>query len=143
MEIKRISKWSDMTLVKEKDIEDFLKEKSRIGATVIQVVSENGIFIIEFVHKDLIEEYREEQSPKFKTDKVEYIEELKTKEDKELESALDTIFTNDPLRKYSGCKLRDMFDNHDAESINWYLNNLHNKYICDKIKLIVESGYSR
>lgn len=143
MEIKRISKWSDMTILKEKDIEGFLTSKSQSDSTVIQVVYENGIFIVEYILRDYIEEYREEQSPKFKTDKVEYVEELKTKEDKELESALDTVFTNDPLRKYSGCKLRDMFDNHDAESINWYLNNLHNKYICDKIKLIVESGYSR
>lgn len=144
MEIKRISKFSDIMIIERKELNDFNKKFDR---KIIQVVSENDLICVEYILDGFDEEYIEEQTPKFKTeskaDSISYVEELKTKEDKELESALDTVFTNDPLRKYSGCTLREMFDNHDEQSINWYLNNLHNKYICDKIKLIVQSGYSR
>lgn len=65
----------------------------------------------------------------------------KTKEQMELETALDTQLLKDPLGKYNNCNLRVPFDNRDKEWIDWVLENMHNKFIRDKVELIKRSGY--
>lgn len=65
----------------------------------------------------------------------------KTEEEKDLETALDTVLITDPLGKYSGCNLRHPFDVKDKDWIDWVLKNMHNKFIRDKVELIKRAGY--
>lgn len=61
----------------------------------------------------------------------------------ELDDALDTVLLKDPQSKYGGKTLREIFDKHDEEWVSWTLENMHNKYIRDKVKFILDSGYWR
>ena len=133
MEIKRLSKWSniiDASMAKDK------LEK------VIQIVCNDDatVCFIEYIPEEYIDNYIAEQSG-MTVVKNNIIEPVKSEADKELETALDTQLLNDPLGKYNGCNLRVPFDRKDTDWIDWCLKNMHNKYIRDKIQLIKNSGY--
>lgn len=109
---------------------------------VIQIVCNDDctVCFLEYIPEKYIDNYIAEQSGMTLADKN-IIEPVKSEADKELETALDTKLINDPLGKYNGCNLRVPFDRNDTEWIEWCLNNMHNKFIRDKIELIKKSGY--
>ena len=133
MEIKRISKYSNIT---------FLRENEHLldGNKVIQIVAtENANFLlVEYIPAKDIDKYYEEQSG---TALKETVAPVKSEAQKELETALDTMLNNDPRQKYTGCNLRVPFDRGDWEWINWCLDNMHNEFIRKRIELIKNSGY--
>ena len=105
---------------------------------VIQLVADENYVAVEYVELDNINKYIEEQTGPLPKDEI---TPMKSREQKELETALDTVLNNDPLGRYNGCNLRVPFDKGDAQWVEWVLENMHNKFIKDKVKLIKESGY--
>lgn len=141
MEIKRLSKYSQIIAVR---IEDF----KSIGTTGkdknIQIIIDDKFALIEYIPNEMIESYLlEGRKDIMPTDKEAPFDSFpkKTQEEMELENALDTVLNNDPLGRYNGCNLRVPFDKGDTQWIDWVLVNMHNKFIKDKVKLIKESGY--
>lgn len=143
MEIKRISKYSNIAVLKIEDV----KSLGNAGCDkVIQIVADERFIAVEFIPKEFIESYLLENTKGLTpTDKEAPFDTFpkKTQEEMELETALDTVLNNDPLGRYNGCNLRVPFDKRDEQWINWVLENMHNKFIKDKVKLIKESGYGQ
>lgn len=140
MEIKRISKFSQIKLLNFEEINKLDK--------VIQAmkIDDYQLFLVEFIPNEFIESYLLEntkQGALIPTDKEAPFDSSpqKTQEQMELETALDTVLNNDPLGRYNGCNLRVPFDKGDTQWVEWVLANMHNKFIKDKVKLIKESGY--
>lgn len=133
--ITRISKYSSIILI-GKDIGIDITDKK-----IIQIVSPDdcSLFICEYIPKENLELYYSEQSADINSKKIEPV---KSKEEIELENALDTQLNHDPLGRYSGCNLREIFENGDKDWIIWALNNMRNKYILDKVKLIYDKNYA-
>lgn len=145
MEIKRISKFSNIAVLKIEDI----KSLGDAGCDkVIQIVTDEKFIALEFIPKEFIESYLLEnakQGTLTPTDKEAPFDTFpkKTQEEMELETALDTVLNNDPLGRYNGCNLRVPFDKRDEQWVEWVLANMHNKFIKDKVALIKASGYGR
>lgn len=143
MEIRRISKYSNIAVLKIEDI----KSLGDAGCDkVIQVVMDERFVAVEFIPNEFLESYLLEntkQGALILTDKEAPFDSFpqKTQEQMELETALDTVLNNDPLGRYNGCNLRVPFDKGDAQWVEWVLENMHNKFIKDKVKLIKGSGY--
>lgn len=137
MEIKRISKYSQILAISTKDWENS-KTRVKDDLKVIQVVIDENFMLYEYIPDSLIEKYYEEQSG---TAMKETVAPVKSEAQKELETALDTMLNNDPRQKYTGCNLRVPFDRGDWEWINWCLENMHNEFIRKRIELIKNSGY--
>lgn len=140
MEIKRISKYSKIKIL---NFENFNDEEKIIQAVKIE---NHNCFMVEFIPEEFIESYLLENTKGLTpTGKEEPFDTFpkKTQEEMELETALDTVLNNDPLGRYNGCNLREPFDKQDYKWIDWVLENMHNKFIKDKVKLIKESGYGR
>lgn len=140
MEIKRISKFSQIKLLNFEEINKLDK--------VIQAmkIDDYQLFLVEFIPNEFIESYLLEntkQGALIPTDKEAPFDSFpqKTQEQMELETALDTVLNNDPLGRYNGCNLRVPFDKGDKQWVEWVLENMHNKFIRDKVKLIKESSY--
>ena len=134
MEIKRISKYSKICVLGQ-HIPD--------GSKCIQAVSnEDGRFgFIEYIEADNIADYIAEQSGMSPTTNSAPIEPVKSESQKELETALNTVLTNDPRGKYSGCMLKEPFDNGDRDWIEWCLSHMQNKFIRNRIELIYKANY--
>ena len=134
LEIKRISAFSNISI-------------SSIWPTdskIIQVITDqdHNITYVEYILPEDVPNYIIEQTGK--CGKVEnYVENSKSEAQKELETALDTVLDNDPLKKYSGYRLREIFDCGDFEWVDWVLKYMHNKFIRDKVELIRKSGYGK
>lgn len=143
MEIRRISKFSNIAVLKIEDV----KSLGDAGCDkVIQVVTDERFVAVEFIPNNMIESYLLEntkQGTLTPTGKEAPFDSFpqKTQEQMELETALDTVLNNDPLGRYNGCNLRVPFDKGDAQWVEWVLENMHNKFIKDKVKLIKGSGY--
>ena len=140
MEIKRISKYSQIKLLNFEEINKLEK--------VIQAmkIDDYQLFLVEYIPNEFIESYLLENTKGLTpTDKETPFSTFpkKTQEEIELETALDTVLNNDPLGRYNGCNLRVPFDKRDEQWVEWVLANMHNKYIKDKVKLIKESGYGK
>lgn len=140
MEMKRLSKFSKIKILDIKEINELEK--------VIQInkVEDYSLYIVEFIPNEFIESYLLEntkQGSLTPTDKEAPFDSFpqKTQEQMELEIALDTVLNNDPLGRYNGCNLRVPFDKGDKQWVEWVLENMHNKFIKDKVKLIKGSGY--
>lgn len=59
----------------------------------------------------------------------------------EFENSLDTIINNDPFgAKYSGHTIREIFEKGDRQWIDTALSKMHNQFIVNKIKYILERG---
>ncbi len=143
MEIRRISKFSKIAVLK---IEDVKSLGDSDCDKVIQIVTDERFVAVEFIPKEFIESYLLENTKGLTpTDKESPFDTFpkKTQEEMELETALDTVLNNDPLGRYNGCNLRVPFDKRDEQWIEWVLANMHNKFIKDKVKLIKESGYGQ
>lgn len=143
MEMKRLSKYSNIDVFDK--LED-LQRMLRLKIKIVQVKIEDGYFACEYVNDDMLESYLLENTKGLTpTDKEAPFDTFpkKTQEEMELETALDTVLNNDPLGRYNGCNLREPFDKQDYKWIDWVLENMHNKFIKDKVKLIKESGYGR
>lgn len=134
MEIKRISKWSNIDIFTTEDFKQIRYIK------ILQVVADERYIGIEYISEAYIDKYIEEQSG---TALKETVAPVKSEAQKELETALDTMLNNDPRQKYTGCNLRVPFDRGDWEWINWCLDNMHNEFIRKRIELIKNSGYGR
>lgn len=141
MEIKRLSKYSQIVAIR---IEDF----KSIGTTGkdknIQIIMDDKFALIEYIPFEMIESYLLENTKGLTpTDKEAPFDTFpkKTQEEMELETALDTVLNNDPLGRYNGCNLRVPFDKKDEQWVEWVLANMHNKFIKDKVALIKASGY--
>lgn len=132
MEIKRISKYSQITQVLDRDIFD---------KKVIQVVVDDGLVFAEYIPDEYLEDYIAEQSGMSPATNSAPIEPVKSDAQKELETALNTVLTNDPRGKYSGCMLKEPFDNGDRDWIEWCLLHMQNKFIRNRIEIIYKSGY--
>ena len=131
MEIKRISKYSNMGLITfASGFTEFIPDNIRI----IQIVNDDKCIAYEYVNIQDIDKYIKEQSSTA-------VAPVKSEAQKELETALDTMLNNDPRQKYTGCNLRVPFDRGDWEWINWCLDNMHNEFIRKRIELIKNSGY--
>lgn len=144
MEIKRISKYSNIAVLKIEDV----KSLGDAGCDkVIQVVTDERFIAVEFIPNEFLESYllenggrREDLKPTNEETPFD-AQPRKTQAQMELETALDTILNNDPMGKYNGCNLRVPFDRGDTDWIEWVLKNMHNKFIRDKVALIKASGY--
>lgn len=145
MEIKRISKYSQIIAIR---IEDF----KSIGTTGkdknIQILMDDKFALIEYIPFEMIESYLLENTKQgllTPTDNEAPFDSFpqKTQEQMDLETALDTVLNNDPLGRYNGCNLRVPFDKGDTQWVEWVLANMHNKFIKDKVKLIKASGYGQ
>lgn len=109
---------------------------------VIQVEEFCGLIFIEYIEYDLeVEDFTKYKSVELTPLLDETPFDKKTEEEKDLETALDTVLITDPLGKYSGCNLRQPFNDKNKEWIEWVLKNMHNKFIRDKVELIKRSGY--
>lgn len=140
MEMKRISKYSQIKLL---NFEEINKHNKVIQAMKID---DYQLFLVEYIPDEFIESYLLENTKGLTpTDKEAPFDTFpkKTQEEMELETALDTVLNNDPLGRYNGCNLREPFDKQDYKWIDWVLENMHNKFIKDKVKLIKESGYGQ
>ena len=61
--------------------------------------------------------------------------------DMDFENSLDTIINKDPFgAKYSGRAIREIFENGDREWLDIALSKMHNAFIVDKLKYILERG---
>jgi len=143
MEIRRISKYSNIAVLKIEDV----KSLGDAGCDkVIQIVADERFIAVEFIPQEFIESYLLENTKGLTpTDKETPFDtfQKKTQEEMELETALDTVLNNDPLGRYNGCNLRVPFDKKDEQWVEWVLANMHNKFIKDKVALIKASGYGR
>lgn len=140
MEMKRISKYSQIKLL---NFEEINKHNKVIQAMKID---DYQLFLVEYIPDEFIKSYLLENTKGLTpTDKEAPFDTFpkKTQEEMELETALDTVLNNDPLGRYNGCNLREPFDKQDYKWIDWVLENMHNKFIKDKVKLIKESGYGQ
>lgn len=140
MEIKRISKYSKIKLL---NFEEINKQEKVIQAIKID---DYQLFLVEYIPNEDIEKYMTENTGRTELTQTEEetpfdTQPRKTKEQMDLETALDTILNKDPMGKYDGCNLRIPFDRGDIEWIDWVLKNMHNKFIRDKVELIKVSGY--
>lgn len=140
MEIKRISKYSKIKLL---NFEEINKQEKVIQAIKID---DYQLFLVEYIPNEDIEKYMTENTGRTELTQTEEetpfdAQPRKTKEQMDLETALDTILNKDPMGKYDGCNLRIPFDRGDIEWIDWVLKNMHNKFIRDKVELIKVSGY--
>ena len=122
-----------------------LKETSKLGEILFNTTIENklihlqiidDILIVEYIPKENMEQYIGEKAQPTSTEQA-----GKSKEEQDIENALDTVLNNDPRGKYNGCLLRDIFDNHDNEWVEWCLKNMHNEFIRSRVELIKNSGY--
>lgn len=50
----------------------------------------------------------------------------------------EVVIMNDPLGKYNGCSIGDVFDAKDTKWIDWCLKNMKNSFIKDRVKYIAE-----
>lgn len=140
MEIKRISKLSEITLFqgnKEYPIEFFGESYDLEGAKIIQIVKEEDILAIEYIPKDKITAYESG------IDKIEQSqEEPRTINhvDAKLFEARKTVLNKDIFAggKYSGKEIGYIIDN-DPEYIDMYLQKSTNTYIKDKIQYILDN----
>lgn len=137
MEIKRISKYSQIKLL---NIDEFNKQANIIQAVKIE---DYQLFFVEYIPEQYKEEYILENYKNTENKNTDDNVQMKTQDEMALETALDTVLNNDPLGRYNGCNLREPFDKQDYKWIDWVLENMHNKFIKDKVKLIKESGYGR
>lgn len=137
LQLVRISKFSTMAIMKSsnKTLDEIFSDKK-----IIQLMADENYVAVEYVELDSINQYIAEQTGPLPKDEI---TPMKSREQKELETALDTVLNNDPLGRYNGCNLRVPFDKGDAQWVEWVLENMHNKFIKDKVKLIKESGYGQ
>lgn len=135
LQLVRISKFSTMAIMKSsnKTLDEIFSDKK-----IIQLVADENYVAVEYVELDSINQYIAEQIGPLPKDEI---TPMKSREQKELETALDTVLLKDPLGRYNNCNLRVPFDKEDTEWIEWTLENMHNKFIRDKIQLIKSSGY--
>lgn len=141
MEMKRISKHSNIGIKTTRMELNFNPD-----IKIIQIIVEEPFIIFEYIPKENIEKYMEENTGRTELTQTEEetpfdAQPKKTKEQMDLETALDTILNKDPMGKYDGCNLRIPFDRGDIEWVDWVLKNMHNKFIRDKVELIKVSGY--
>lgn len=80
---------------------------------------------------------------------IEYISKLeenlndepKSKNDIDFENYLDTTINKDPFGgKYSGMKIKSIFENGDKQWLETALKEMKNEFIKDRLKYIVERG---
>lgn len=65
---------------------------------------------------------------------------LKSEDDMQFENYLDTIILRDPFGKYSGKMIREIFENGDEKWLDTAFERMHNTFILDKLKFIVDRG---
>ena len=129
---KAISKYSNLHVFKNLEDWEAYLQKCDGEVLVIQVaITSNNNLIVETVFSPLLEKYRNETKIVDKTE-----EKVKTKQEQDLENALDTVLNKDPFGDvYSGWKLKDIVDT-DPEWIDKAIKDLKNTFIKDKLILI-------
>ena len=128
--LKVTSKYSNLYCFKNlHECEEFCKSLPK--GFIIQFGFHEDYILIETVNLADLEKYRNETKL---VDKNE--EKVKTKQEQDLENALDTVLNKDPFGDvYSGWKLKDIMEN-DPEWIDKAIKDLKNTFIKDKLILI-------
>lgn len=95
---------------------------------ILQIMSvpyqeiDNDYFLIEYIKKS-------EEVPTAQTGDIDF------------ENYLDTVINKDPFgAKYSGKKIREVFENGDAKWLETALRELRNEFIRDRLQYIVDRG---
>lgn len=97
---------------------------------ILQIVSvpfnnDNDFFIIEYISK--LEETM--------------IDEPKSRADIDFENYLDTVINKDPFGgKYSGLKIKTVFENGDKQWLTTALKEMKNEFIKDRLQYIIDRG---
>ena len=129
MEFKRINKNSKIRFY---GMQEFLNDESTLYSIedknlILQMITheETDTIIVEYVSK--LEE--------------EMLDEPKSRADIDFENYLDTTLNKDPFGgKYSGMKLRTIFEEGDKQWLSTALKELKNEFIKDRLKYIVDRG---
>lgn len=130
MDFKRLNKESEINIF------DMEKISTAQFVDAINNIEKNGIILQMAIQQDtslMVIEYlptKEHETPYKCIDG-----------DIEFENSLDTIINNDPFgAKYSGKMIREIFENGDKQWIDTALSKMHNQFIVNKLKYIVERG---
>ena len=133
MEIKRLSKYSNIEIIAKEGFQEIA-----IPSKIIQVATDENFIACEYITKENIADYLKEQGEQTNSTPIVPV---KTEKQKALENALTTVLNKDPFGKWGGHKLKDIFDAQDYEWVDRCLNEMQNKFIRDKVQLIMQSGY--
>lgn len=139
MDFKRLNKNSKIVMLdmRNKTIEDFnntikeIEEPTEDGShrLILQMQIENECLFLEYICVENDGNCGHDYNSKIKDGDIEF------------ENALDTVINKDPFgAKYSGKRIREIFENGDAAWLDFALKNMHNPFILDKLKYIVSRG---
>lgn len=138
MEIKRISKFSNIIPVRLNDESVDIFHNHLMKAIQIIESDKNPIIYIEYIPEAFLKEYMEEQS----TIKLDAVQPVKNQEEESIEDDLNTVLNKDPRNKYSGKTLKEIFDANDMEWLHWALSNMKNEFIRKKLEKLYKLKYN-
>ena len=137
MEFKRLNKNSKIIFCSRFGPES-------LGAKIVEIENQN--LILQIVNVPFVRDSSTIDNDYFIIEYISKLEETmtdepKSKHDIDFENYLETTINKDPFGgKYSGMKLRTIFEQGDKQWLETALKEMKNEFIKDRLKYIVERG---